>query len=126
MNRHNLTVVTLVFTLVLAGTAFGGMRVNAPVVIDDVTTKSFWGSFAGARNSANGTEFISCIDVRTVGQCVARDASGLTKSCVTTDPVHLELIRSLSDASWVRVGYAVDGTCTSITRAISSLYGPMK
>jgi len=126
MKRLNLTGFTFAIGMILANSTLAGFKYNAPVVIDDATTKSFWGSFAGARNSANGIEFISCIDIRSVGQCTARDANYVSKSCITRDPVHLALIRSLSDASWLRVGYGTNGTCTSITRSMSSIYGPMR
>jgi len=114
----------IVTGILLSNIALAGKTSPSGVVIDSVLTHSFYGGYGGARNSANSVEAIECVDTGGMGLCVATLPNFVSKSCITTNPTHLEVIRSMSDTSWIRVGYNPDGSCSNIVRVISSRYEP--
>lgn len=106
----------MLFAISLAAvtTAHAGARYSFPVVINDATRVAY-GALTDARGSADNRQYIGCWSNNTSGGCDAVNASGLTRSCSTTDPAMLAVIRSMSDESYVSFRWGTDGsTCSYI------------
>lgn len=110
--------------LAAAGSAMAGFTNHYQV---NVSGNTAWGSFIGARNSADATQFIVCASVNfsgssTYGTCQVRTAAGINKSCTTTDPAHLESIRGLSNESYIYLRWTDAGICDYIYTSTGSPY----
>lgn len=125
MQRSKLTYLCTILGLaiVLSGTAFAGLKGTYNVV---TTASSFSGSLGSARNSADAIQYIGCRDQQTVAYCYARDAVGVSKSCTTTNPTHLAMIRGWTDSTYVRINFNTAGTCTNILQSAFSQLEPKK
>ena len=107
-----------------AGSALAGFTNHYQVNISGNTA---WGSFIGARNSADAVQFISCASVNFTGSsvygiCQARTATNVTKTCTTTDPAHLEAIRGLSNESYIYMRWTDAGICDYLYVSTGSIY----
>lgn len=60
-------------------------------------------SVAGARNSANNIEWFHCSAYDGYASCYFRDAEKQGGYCYTVDPYHVEAIKTVGAASYVRV-----------------------
>lgn len=110
--------------LAAAGSAMAGFTNHYQVNISGNTA---YGSFIGARNSADVVQFISCASVNftassVYGVCQARTAANVTKTCTTTDPAHLEAIRGLSNESYIYMRWTDAGICDYIYTSTGSPY----
>ncbi len=110
--------------LAAAGSAMAGFTNHYQVNISGNTA---WGSFIGARNSADAVQFFSCASVNFSGSsiygiCQARTAANVTKTCTTTDPAHLEAIRGLSNESYIYMRWTDAGICDYIYISTGSQY----
>lgn len=110
--------------LAFAGSAMAGWTNHYQVNISGNTA---WGSFIGARNSADNTQFISCASVNFTGSapyvtCQARTAAGVNKYCTSTDPGHIEAVRGLSNESYLYMTWTDAGICNYIYTSTGSQY----
>lgn len=108
-----------VAAVVLSTSAFAGYKLAVPV---SVTSTSFTGSYGSARNSSDSYQWLFCRDNGTSAYCGARDSAGTAKSCTTTNPDHLNIIRSMVDTSRIGVTFNSSGTCTSLYQVNGSYY----
>ncbi|WP_338275139.1 hypothetical protein [Corallococcus caeni] len=104
----------------LSTIGFAGERFSSSVFIN-TTTRAFSGNLGTARNGSDFVSYLWCASTGSgVGWCHAKDASGVTASCVTTDAGMLETIRSLNSDSNLQVLYDNTGLCTYIYVATGS------
>jgi len=98
-----------------------GQYLNFPVGISQVSRYA-QGSLSSTRMSLNSTEYIYCFvtinrassGVANTGQCHARNATGATAFCTTTDAALIDAMKSLTPASYMRFSWEGVGTCTQI------------
>ena len=109
--------------VVISGTAVAGLKGTYNVT---TSATSFAGSLGSARNSADAIQYIGCRDQQTVAYCYGRDAAGVTKSCTTSNPTHLAMIRGWTDSTYVRISFNTAGTCTNILQSTFSQLEPKK
>ncbi len=93
----------------------------------NVSGNTAWGSFSGARKSADAVQYIGCASVNFTtsspyGVCYAKTVAGITKTCTTTDAAHLESIRGLSNESYIYMRWTDAGVCDYIYVATGSMY----
>lgn len=93
----------------------------------NVGSTTAYGSFVGARNSADNTQYIYCASVNFTTStpyvlCGARDAAGVSKSCTSTDPAHMEAVRGLSNESYVYMRWNATGHCDYLYISTGSTY----
>ncbi|MCW8877532.1 MAG: hypothetical protein OQJ89_03355 [Kangiellaceae bacterium] len=92
----------------------------------NVGSTTAYGSLVGARNSADNTQYIVCSYVgfssNPYGICSARNSSGTTKSCTTTQAHHVEQIRGLSNESYLYFRWDSSGKCDYIYSSTGSMY----
>jgi hypothetical protein len=113
----------------VAGAALAGSRYSQPSV--SITNNSdgsgyAMGTLGGVRNSANTRERLACTVTRTeitsagvprrstVVSCVARDANGVSASCVSTLEKHAVALNGVSNDSLIEFHYDAAGTCTTL------------
>jgi hypothetical protein len=114
----------LVLSFAAAATAYAGARFTYPVVIND-TNRTAYGALTDARGSADTRQYIGCWSNNASGGCDAVNASGLTRSCSTTDPAMLAVIRSMSDESYVAFRWGADSsTCLYVYAQTTSYSKP--
>lgn len=121
MNKKVLTAVAL---SLIAGSAMAGFTNHYQVNISGNTA---WGSFIGARNSPDATQYIVCASVNFTSStpyvtCQARTAAGVSKYCTSTDPGHMEAVRGLSNESYIYMTWTDTGTCNYIYVSTGSIY----
>ncbi|WP_144393782.1 hypothetical protein [Pleionea sediminis] len=92
----------------------------------NVSGNTAYGSFIGARNSADNTQYISCSFVgrepSPYGICSARNTAGDRFYCTTTKDYHLEQIRGLSNESYLYMQKDDAGKCEYIYSATGSMF----
>jgi hypothetical protein len=103
--------------MALAGTALGGVQFFQPV---DVNLSSGYarGAMGDARNGPDSVQFIGCYNVGMVGlsivACEAQTATGVYKSCSTTDANMVASARSISVGSYIFFRWDASGACTNV------------
>jgi hypothetical protein len=108
---------------VIAATAVAGSTTTQVVVIS--TSKSFaYGDLGFVRNTWDAVQSIGCKYTATWGACFATESTGLYKSCVTTDPALLEVMRSINGDSWLMFHWTADGNCSAVEVQQASVSAP--
>lgn len=107
----------VVLGLLLAASAFAGVRYDSPVAIYP-SSKWAGGSLGSTRNSADGISALHC-SVQTgtsssYGWCWARDAAGTYATCSTSNPALLDTMKGLKGDSYVVFYWDDSGACTSV------------
>lgn len=98
---------------VFATTVFAGSQLSQEVTIKD--TKGFaYGDLGYARNTADTVQYIGCSVTGVIAVCAARDSTGLTRSCSTSDPDLMALARSLNGDSYLSFSWDGSGFCTTL------------
>jgi len=113
---------------IFSSIAVAGLVEPVPVSVDEVNMIAS-GDMWTARTADNNVEFIGCgireFDVGvTFGFCQAADADDVYALCFTDNPVLLDAVKSISDFSFVRFNWDVDGECTAIGISTQSFYLP--
>ena len=119
MKNIFVTSITIAASL-LSQCAFAGAKVTSPVQVSDY---SMSGSLGTTRNSADGTQFLSCHSDGNVGFCQAKTKAGIYKTCTTNDPRLQSVILSINGDSYVSIKHN-SGICTNITLYHGSQYEP--
>jgi hypothetical protein len=102
--------------------AVAGSQFDIGVFILEGLAQGFIGS---TRNSSDSVEFLNCFTQGSgIGGCSARDETGLTRSCTTTDPGHLATIRSMRGDTSVQFTWDTSGRCVTIYAAVGSQAPP--
>ena len=128
MKRYRLGLRTLGFAaaVLLASTAaLAGFRTAQQVVISD-TAQFANGDLGYIYNTDDLTQYMGCVSYNTAGNCYAKDRTGLTRSCSTSDPNLLAVIRSLNNDSWLIFYWDTSGRCTFIEVENSSMVPPKR
>jgi hypothetical protein len=114
-----------------AGIALAGARLTEPVQVD-TTSRNAYGAIGSARNSIDGTQYISC-GVNTYanglvqGGCSARTATGVQGSCTfNNNPSLAAAIQSMTSDSLVNFSWDASGTCWFVHVDNSSEWEPKK
>lgn len=112
--------------VLLSGTAAWAGYTN-PLAVT-VTSSSAYGSLTGARDSSDSTQYIGCAlnwygSGFYYGSCSARNSSGTSISCITTDPEMKEAISGLSSYGYASFTVS-NGQCASVHSFTYSQYLP--
>ncbi|QGX40984.1 hypothetical protein [Permianibacter aggregans] len=110
--------------LAMSSASFAGFTNHYQV---NIVGNTAYGSFIGARQSADATQYIYCASVNFTTSspyvvCGARTAAGAVKSCTSTDPGHMEAVRGLSNESYVYMRWDDSGRCDYIYTSTGSMY----
>ncbi len=116
-------IVSIIGLFAVSCAVLAGAKYSNPVVYYG---NSFQGSFGSARSSADNIQYLYCLRQSTAATCWARDASGQSRSCTTTDPAHLTMIDSLGSSSNLYAAYNSDGSCRILLHKVGSVFEPMK
>jgi hypothetical protein len=105
--------------------AFAGLHSSQGVTIQPSGIKPYaTGDIGFVYNSWFSNDYIGCEANATSGDCYATDVSGQYKTCSTTDPAMLTVIRSIKGDSNVFFSWNPDGTCRDIRVQTDSLRAP--
>lgn len=118
MKKLSILLTAFISTLALVGVVSAGYKITVPV---SVYSTSFTGAMGSARNSADSLQYLFCRDNGTNAFCGARDSAGTSKSCTTTNPAHLNIIRSMVGTSRLGISFS-GGICTSMYQVNGSYY----
>ena len=109
----------------IATSASAGMHSSQGVYIQPNGSKPYaTGDIGFVYNSWFSNDYIGCEANAASGDCYAVDVSGLYKTCTTTDPAMLTVIRSLKGDSNIFFSWNPDGTCRDIRVQTDSLRAP--
>ena len=129
-------IVSIVVATLLAGLAYAGAVVPAPVAVDLVNMTAQGDQYT-ARTSAGDTELIGCgirnFDDGTnpfrFGFCQASDADGDTIFCFTENDNLIDEMRASSDYAFITFVWQDDGgggaECTNVGYSTQSFYLPV-
>jgi hypothetical protein len=105
--------------------AFAGLHSSQGVTIQPSGIKPYaTGDIGFVYNSWFSNDYIGCEANAASGDCYATDVSGQYKTCTTTDPAMLTVIRSIKGDSNVFFSWNPDGTCRDIRVQTDSLRAP--
>ena len=80
------------------------------------------GTLAGARYSADSTQYIGCDHYGSQMYCFARDKSGRTLLCSSTDPRFVDAVKGMTDSSYLHFTTTSYGSaCTTLAVNNSSI-----
>jgi hypothetical protein len=115
MNRYRLGLRVLGFAAALLAStvALAGFRSAQQVLIFDAGRFAN-GDLGYVSNTTDTTQYIGCENLSGFGYCYAKDPNGLSRSCSTSDPNLLAVIRSLNGDSYLIFWWDTSGHCTSI------------
>ena len=118
------TVLAASAMLAMSSASYAGFTNHTQVNISGNTA---YGSFIGARQAADSTQYIYCASVAFTTSapyviCGARTAAGVSRSCISTDPGHMEAVRGLSNESYVYMRWNDTGHCDYIYTSTGSMY----
>ena len=101
--------------------ALAGYKVSEQVSIVTVNSSTLRvrGSLIGAHNSADNLQYIGCQNRYDFSYCWARDSSGRTAMCSTSEAGRVAIMRSVNTASYLDVTM-VNGSCTTMEISVSS------
>jgi len=108
----------LVFSMLLVGTAWAGMKAASTVYIN--TSGMYANGMLGAsRNTADSVQYIGCYSWAyatgaTYATCYARDASSVYASCTTTAAPLVQVVHGLNGDSHLWFSWDASGNCSEI------------
>jgi hypothetical protein len=121
-------VIVVCGVLALGGVALGGQQWGNPVEVN-LSAGYARGSLGDARSSADFVQMIGCYNSSGPGYavvaCEAQDASGVYKSCATSDPYMVASARSIGAGSYVFFRWDASGNCTAVHVTNYSTIRPM-
>ncbi|NTX01472.1 hypothetical protein [Myxococcus sp. CA040A] len=110
-----------------SGLAVAGEKHDRFVYIDTQNRTAHAG-MGSTRNSADFVQYIVCQVIANAsgisGSCAARAAAGTYVTCQTTNQYMLEVIKSISDSSFVGFKWDENGGCTEVFVNHGSSYVP--
>jgi hypothetical protein len=121
-----------VAALGVSASVMAGYRQTIRTVVVDSTARYARGHVSGARASGDNTQLITCTltthdsspdqvgGTSVYGNCLARDARGVTGFCLTWDPVMIATMAAVQNDSTIYFSWAANGSCTSIEVAQGS------
>jgi hypothetical protein len=124
MNKRNMLARIALFTLLLsfACAATAGKFTPLTVTISDADQVAR-GSVVGARLSQDNVQYIGCSNEGNgLGICLASNAAGVGRNCITDDPRMLDAIDRVGPNSHIRFGWNNDGTCRLVQVYNASMF----
>ncbi len=121
MNKLAATLL-LAASLVVPAFAVAGYKQSTEVTF--VTTGNVVrvrGVLSAAANSADNVQYIGCQNGKEFSYCMGRNAAGLTKMCSNGSLGAMEVMASLTAASYLDFT-ASAGTCTKVEASTNSMY----
>lgn len=105
----------------IPATAVAGYKVSEQVSIVTVSSSTVRvrGSLIGAHNSADNLQYIGCQIRYDFAYCWARDSSGRTAMCSTSEAGRLAAMRSVNAASYLDITMT-NGSCANMEISTSS------
>ena len=102
-------------------TALAGFKTFEQVSIVTVSsgTVRVRGSLIGAHNSSDNLQYIGCQNRYDFSYCWARDSSGRTAMCSTSEAGRVAVMRSVNAASYLDITMT-NGSCTTLEVSTSS------
>lgn len=97
--------------LLTASTALAGQKLSYPVT---VTASDAWGALGSARNAVDTTQALQIQNTPTFSTLFARDATGKSGTCTTTDPALMTMARSATGDSYVYFAWDASAKCTTV------------
>jgi hypothetical protein len=126
-HRPGFSVSALVCALLATSATLAGQKGDEGIGIDPRFTEVA-GDIGYAHNTADRISQIGCYSYATssgpVGGCFARDVTGGTASCFTSDPRIIEAIRDLSSDSKVLFSWDAGGHCDYVSATTDSENAP--
>lgn len=111
--------------LLASASAFAGQLVGQPVAILDSNHQAS-GDLGFVHNSSDRVQYIGCQLGGGFGYCYAMNSAGVNRTCITSDPAKISIMRSLKSDSTLVFFWNDSGTCTSVSVSNSSVYSPKK
>jgi len=122
-NRFLATAAAALLCVLIAPTASAGARWQYPVTLND-TSRYAVGTMTDTRGSADNQQAIGCYHNSTTGACYATTAAGVSRTCTTSNPALISVIRSISAESYIYFQWNTDGTCSYVLIENSSRFKP--
>ena len=97
----------------LCPAAFAGDQSAQNVVIISAASAAL-GDVGHVHNSPDDVQYIGCEISGSSGTCHARDKSGQTRSCTTTNATHLNTILSVTSDSYIYFRWNSEGLCAAV------------
>ncbi len=122
--------VVIAGVLLLAATGLREARAGERVTVWNGVASSYaFGSFGGARNSADSQQRTQCsVDATSggyrYGSCWVRDATGASRSCYTTNATLIDVITGMDGDDSIYFAFDAGGYCTHIQRVVDSALAP--
>lgn len=114
LSSKNIAIVSLLAAQSLIGSS-ATAGVKAPISAVSAESTFMFGCLGDARNSANSNESVSITDTGSTMYFGARNASGITKICATTNETHKTQLRSANSDACFWVDYSsATSTCTNV------------
>ena len=82
------------------------------------------GDLGYVRNTPDIIQWIGCSIGHAGATCTAKDITGLTKSCFTSDPAKMAVARAVNGDSFILFYWDPDGSCRFITLWSNSMTAP--
>lgn len=102
--------------------ANAGARSSIQGKVSFLGENSASGSMAGIRNSDNDQSHVTVLNGVYYSSVFIVNGYGIMRSCTTTRPVHLELLRAASDS--VSIEFNNEGECISVGIHSDSMFEP--
>ena len=93
--------------------ASAGSRLVYQVGINDASRFAV-GTMTDARGSSDNVQAIGCYHNAGFASCYATNSAGLGRSCTTTNPALIDVIRSIGSESYLYFQWNTDGTCNYV------------
>ncbi len=110
-----------------AGAAWAGQRGDNFVVIS-TASRTLWGSFGSARNSADSVQYIQlAVQAGPSGEVAwvfARDASGVSASCFTSSAALVSTAKAVTSDAYIQATWDTGGQCTNLEVRTTSIHPP--
>lgn len=119
----------LAIAMVFPGIAMAGLKYKQEVTIDTHSWVA-QGSMGAARNSRDSIQRIGCWTganrEAAWGFCLARDATGVERACITNNERLARTMAALSDSAHLNFGWNEFGECAIVEVHNSSVWEPRK
>jgi hypothetical protein len=122
-SRFVLTIAAALLCAMAAPLASAGPRWTFQATVSDASRHAY-GTMTDARGSSDNQQAIGCYHNATNGGCYATNSSGLSRTCSTSNPSLLNVIRAIGPESYIYFQWNTDGTCNYVLIENSSRFKP--
>ena len=120
------TVVRTVALAALVSSAFAASAGSRAVYQAYFNDAQRWanGTMTDARGSADNNQLIGCYHNASFAGCYVTNAAGQGRTCTTTNPALIDVIREIGPESYIYFQWNADGTCNYVLVENSSRFKP--